>query len=83
MGKTYWKSMVLPLFMYGVELMNINEAQTSKFLSTDNGVYRKILGARESTVVEVLRGEIGALASETRMIEARFMMAKSIYESKN
>ena len=51
--------------------------------STENGVYRKILGARESTVVEVLRGEIGASAMETRCVEARLMMAKSIYDSKN
>ena len=83
MGKTYWKSMVLPSVMYGVGLMNMNEGQANKMQSTENGVYRKILGARESTVVEVLRGEIGASATETRYIEARIMMAKSIYESKN
>ena len=58
----------------------LNEAQTGKFQSTENGVYRKILGARENTVVEVLRGEIGASAAETRYVEARLMMAKSIFE---
>ena len=82
-GKTYWKSMVLPTVLYGAGLMNVSEAQTNRVQSTENGVYRKILGAGENTVVEVLRGEIGASASEARMIEARLMMAKSIYESKN
>ena len=75
--------MVLPSVLYGVGLINMDEAQTSKIQSSENGVYRKILGARESTVVEVLRGEIGATAMETRYVEARLMMAKSIYESKN
>ena len=82
-GKTYWKSMVLPTTLYGAGLMNVNEAQIGKLQSTENGVYRKILGARENTVVEVLRGEIGASATETRLVEARLMMAKSIHGSKN
>ena len=73
----------LPTVMYGVGLMNINEGQASKLQSNENGVYRKILGARENTVVEVLRGEIGASDTETRLIEARLMMAISIYNSKN
>ena len=72
--------MVLPTVLYGVGLMNINETHVSKLQSIENGVYRKMLGARESTVVEVLRGEIGASATETRYVEARLMMAKSIYE---
>ena len=82
-GKTYWKSMVLPTVLYGLGLINMNEAQTGRLQTTENGVYRKILGARENTVVEVLRGEIGASAAETRYVEARLMMAKSIFESKN
>ena len=69
----------LPTVMYGVGLMNINEGQARKLQSNENGVYRKILGARENTVVEVLRGEIGASDTETRLIEARLMMAISIY----
>ena len=83
MGKTYWKSMVLPSVMYGVGLMNMNEPQANKMQSTENGVYRKILGARENTVVEVLRGEIGASSTEKRYVEARLMMARSIHDSKN
>ena len=82
-GKNYWKGIVLPTVLHGAGLMNPGGALINKLQRMENGVYRKILGARRNTVVEVLRGEVGASATETRFIESRLMLTKSMWEGKN
>ena len=83
MGKTYWKGVVLPSVLHGIGLMNPNGDLINKLQSMEHGVYRKILRARENTVKEVLRGEVGVSDTETRFIQSRLLLAKSIWESTN
>ena len=45
--------------------------------------FRTILGAKRGTATSALRGEIGSSLMETRFIESRLMLVKSILEGKN
>ena len=49
-GKTYWKGMVLPSILNGIGVLNANYELVENVQGTENGVYRKILGARMKTV---------------------------------
>ena len=82
-GKTYWKGMVLPSVLNGIGVMNVSNEIIENVQGIENGVYRKILGARGKTVLETLRGEVGALSSEVRFMQSMLMLAKSIWNSKN
>ena len=82
-GKTYWKGMVLPSVLNGVGVINVNYELVGKIQDTENGVYRKILGARDKTVRETLRGEVGASSSEVRFMQSRLMLAKGMWNGKN
>ena len=47
MGKTYWKDVALPSALHGASLMNPGRDLIDKLKCIENGVHRKILGARE------------------------------------
>ena len=82
-GKMYWKGVVLPTVLHGVGLMNIDGKKIEKLQSIEYGVYREILGALQDTVVEVLRGEIGVSLIETKIIQSRLLLVRSIWNGKN
>ena len=83
MGKTFWKGVVLSSVLYGAGLMNTTTKELNSLQVVENGVYRKILGARRFTALEALRGDIGSSLMETRFIKSRFMLVKSIHEGSN
>ena len=83
MGKTFWKGVVLSSVLYGAGLMNTTAKELNRLQVVENGVYRKILGARRFTALEALRGDIGSSLMETRFIKSRFMLIKSIHEGDN
>ena len=82
-GKTFWKSIVLPSVLYGAGLMNTTVSEVNSLQVVENGVFRKILGARKSTANAALRGEIGASLMSTRFVKSRLMLVKSIQDGNN
>lgn len=44
-GKTFWKSLVLPTVLYGSCLINYTEKEMEQLQTVENGVYRQIQGA--------------------------------------
>lgn len=82
-GKTYWKTLVLPSVLYGTNIINLTETEINKLQRIENGVYRQILGAPKYTACCTLRGEIGASSMKTRMINGRVQFIKNIQEGKN
>ena len=83
MGKTFWKGVVLSSVLYGAGLMNTTAKELNRLQVVENGVYRKILGARRFTALEALRGDIGSSLMETRFIKARLMQIKGIHKGNN
>lgn len=82
-GKTFWKSIVLPTILYAINIMNIREIDIEKLQVIENGVYRKILGAPKYAANSTLRGEIGASKMKSRVIESRLQYIRSIGEREN
>ncbi|CAL4144091.1 unnamed protein product, partial [Meganyctiphanes norvegica] len=82
-GKTYWKCVILPSLLQNIGIIKFNQKEISKLQTIENGVYRKILEGRDNTPISVLRGEIGSSLMETRFIESKLLMAKSIIEGEN
>ena len=79
-GKTYWKSVALPSILYGVNIMHLTETEIEKLQNIENGVYRKILGAVKRTPKVALRGDIGASAMRSRIVEGKLQYINSIYK---
>lgn len=82
-GKTYWKSLALPSFLYGSSLINMTEKEIENLQVIENKVYRHILGAPGYTAVATLRGEIGASSMKSRIIKDRIFYVKGILDGKN
>lgn len=82
-GKTYWKSLALPSFLYGSGLMNLTEKEIGKLQVIENSVYRHILGAPGYAASATLRGEVGASSMKARIIKERIMYVKGITEGRN
>merc|ERR1711874_387796 len=68
-GKTFWKGVALPSILMGNQVANFNKTQINELQTTENGVYRKILGGVPGTVLETVRGDIGASLMESRIME--------------
>ncbi|XP_064116580.1 uncharacterized protein LOC135222424 [Macrobrachium nipponense] len=71
LGKTFWKNIALPSVLYGTNVVNLTDTEIEKLQRIENGVYRKILGACRSTVVAILRGEIGASSMKSRIMSGK------------
>ena len=82
-GKTFWKGVALPSILMGNQVVNFTKTQIGELQITENSVYRKILGGAPKTVVETLRGDIGASLMESRIMENKILFLKSIQEGKN
>ena len=82
-GKTYWKCLSLPAFLYGTSLINFTEKEIERLQRIENGVYRQILQAPTYAPVCTLRGEIGSSSMKSRLIKDRFMYLRSVMEGEN
>ena len=82
-GKTWWKCGILSGILLGAGVMNFNKEQITKLQTIENRVYRGILGAIYNTPISVMRGEIGSSLMETRIIESKLTLVRSMIESEN
>lgn len=67
-GKTYWKSVVLPSLLHGSSVLSFTNTQMRELQRVENQVYRTILGAPSYYPVCTLRSEVGASSMETRIL---------------
>jgi len=70
-GKTFWKSIVLPTVLYGTSVIDMTKKEIEELQRVENGVYRQILGAAGYTQAAALRGEIGAKSMKARLLEGQ------------
>ena len=83
MGKTFWKAVVLPSVLSGIGLMTLKKKQMNKLQRIEDGVFRKILGARKFAPLEVLRGEVRSSSMYSRFIQSKILLVKSIMDGQN
>ena len=77
-GKTYWKSVVMPMLLHGSSVIDYKKEELRKLQSIENGVFRMILGARKYTAEEGVRGEAGASLFQTRIMKSKLTYIQSI-----
>ena len=82
-GKTYWKTMVLSKVLQGLGTMCFNKDFIKEMQIIENGVFRKILGARDHTPNTALRGDLGASLMESRFMQTKLLFVKSIMDGEN
>ena len=83
MGKTYWKGLAMPIFLYGAEVVNYNQSDLKELQKVDNKAYRTILQAPNYTAVEGLRGDIGASSSISRDMKTKILFVKHLLDDDN
>ena len=82
-GKTFWKSVALPLILYGAKNIDMTESEINKLQRIENGVYRNILGAPEFVSICTLRGDTGSSLMKERVISGRIQYLEGITEGNN
>ena len=82
-GKTYWKSVAMPSFLYSSEILEYNEEELKIFQRIDNQVYRAILKLPTYTASSALRSEIGASSAKARDIKNKILFVKHALEVGN
>ena len=80
-GKTFWKSIAMPSFLYAAEILEYTEEELKSFQIIDNQVYRAILELPIYTASSALRSEIGASSSKSRDIKNKILFVKHILEN--
>ena len=82
-GKTYWKSVVLPSVLTGGAVVEWNKTELEKLQRIENKVWRHVLGAPNYVAVEALRGEVGSATMEERDIKVKLCYAKHVLKGNN
>lgn len=76
-GKSYWKSVVVPVLLHGASVIDFNKDEIRKLQSIEIEVFRIILGARRYTAKEGIRGGMGTSLFETRIMKNKVLYIQS------
>jgi len=82
-GKSFWKGVVLPRILSASAVVDWTMTEKRKLQTTENGVWRQILGAPMYTPVAALQGEVGASSMESRDMKIKMMFAKYMMDTEN
>jgi len=82
-GKTYWKSVVLPSVLKSSQVIVWNKTEKGRMQRIENGVWRKIFDAPSYTPVVTLQGEVGCSSVISRDMKCKLSFAKFVIEGKN
>ena len=83
MGKTFWKGLAMPVFLYGGEVIDYTQTDLGQLQRIDNKAFRTILQAPTYTAVESLRGEIGASCTTSRDMKMKILFVKHLLDDGN
>ena len=82
-GKTFWKSVVLPSILYGANVITLADTEIKSLQTVENGVYRQILGAPRFAPNCSLRGEIGSSLMKTRVVKGHIQYIRNTLQGSN
>ena len=77
------KIVALPTALFGLGVMTFNIGQVETLQRTENRVNRMILRAARYAPNTTVRGEIGSSTMDSRIIESKFLLIKSIINGDN
>ena len=77
-GEAYWTSIVLPMILYGTNIIDFTKEEIQKLQRIENSVGRKILCALSSAQEVALRGEIGISSMKSRIMEGQLKYLQHI-----
>ena len=83
MGKTYWKGGVLPIVLYGAEVMDMKVEEIDKLQKAENTKMRRILKAPKWTAQAAIRGEIEISNMKARIARSRLLYLRWIETGNN
>ena len=81
-GKNFLERSSTTLYMYEEAGSKPYPGQVNELQIIENGVYRKMLGAAHGTVLETIRGDIGASLMESKIMENKILFVKNIRKGK-
>ena len=82
-GKTFWKSVVLPGVLNASEVMVWNEREKERLQRIENGVWRKVMRAASFTPVVALQGEVGCSTVRARDMKGKLKFAMYCVNAEN
>ena len=82
-GKTFWKGMAMPGFLYAQEVLMFNETEIQQLQRADNKAFRTILQVPTYTATEFLRGEVGASSARARDMKTKILYVKHALKEEN
>ena len=82
-GKTYWKSVVLPGVLYVSSVLTWTRKEMDEMQCIENQVWRQMLGAPRFTPVVALHREIGASTMKCRDMKSKLKMVKHMKTTEN
>ena len=82
-GKTYWKSVVIPSVLYGVEAVNFSDTDAEKLQRLENSVMRRILKAPKYATIAGMRGEVGIGTMKSRLARGRIQYVRRKIQGEN
>ena len=83
MGKTYWKSVVLPGVLSSNGVMAWRKSEREKLQRIENDVWRRVFKAASFTPVVALQGEIGCSSVEARDMRSKIEFVRYLMSSEN
>ena len=75
-GKTFWKGLAMPVFLYGTEVIVYTENDVRQLQTIDNQVFRAILRTPKYTANCGLRSEVGASSTKARDMKNKLLFTK-------
>ena len=82
-GKTYWKSVVMPGLLYGSSVFCWNENDIGRLQKCENAVWRCVLGAPSYAPLVTLQGEVGSSSMKARDIKVKLNYEKHVRKGEN
>ena len=82
-GKTYWKSVVLPGVSYAASILTWTRKEIDELQRIANHVWRQMLGGPRFTPVVALQGDIGASTMKCRDMKSKLKMVKHMKTTEN
>lgn len=80
LGKTIWKSVVVPAIMYGLAAIRVNGRQMEELEREQGRMYRCILGLPKRVAKEFLEAEIGSSSFTDRIGKAKIRLVKKVLD---
>jgi len=77
-GKTYWKTIVLPSLLFASSVFVWNKDELEKLQRSENSVWRHLLGCPGYTPIAAMRGDIGSSCMYSRDMKSKLKYARYI-----